>query len=93
MIQQEIKVATDACLFMGQDRCGRRVVRDGRGMCGARFSDRAVAIRFAMYSSQSRPESVIVLPEGLELDSVFARPFRQSACAPASRRAKRRVPL
>ncbi|MGO9419345.1 hypothetical protein [Roseiarcus sp.] len=71
MIQQDIKVATDACLFIGQDRCGRWVVRDGRGMCGGLFADRTAAIRFAMYECQSRPQSVIMLPVGLELDSLL----------------------
>lgn len=74
MVPQDIKVATNACLFIGQDRCGRWVVRDGRGMCGGLFADRTAAIRFAMYECQSRPQSVIMLPEGLELDPAFALP-------------------
>jgi hypothetical protein len=72
MIHQDIKVATDACLFIGQDRCGRWVVKDGRGLCGGLFADRTAAIRFAMYECQSRPQSVIMLPEGLDLDSTFS---------------------
>jgi len=72
MIHQDIKVATDACLFIGQDHCGHWVVKDGRGLCGGLFADRTAAIRFAMYECQSRPQSVIMLPDGLELDSTFA---------------------
>jgi hypothetical protein len=50
MIQQNIKAASavGSCLFIGQDRCGRWVVKDARSVCGGLFSDRAAAIRFAM---------------------------------------------
>ena len=85
MIQQDIKAATTvgSCLFIGQDRCGRWVVKDARGACGRLFADRTAAIRFAMYECQRRPQSVIMLPDGLELDSMLDI----DACdAPASRR-------
>ena len=49
MTQQSIKAATTgSCLFIGQDRCGRWVVRDEWRMCGVVFSNRTAAIRFAM---------------------------------------------
>jgi hypothetical protein len=71
MIQQDIKAATavGACLFIGQDRCGRWVVKDAQSLCGGLFTNRAEAIRFAMYECQRRPQSVIMLPNGLELDA------------------------
>jgi hypothetical protein len=74
MIQQNIKAATTvgSCLFIGQDRCGRWVVRDARSTCGGLFADRTAAIRFAMYECQRRPQSVIMLPDGLELDATFS---------------------
>jgi hypothetical protein len=77
MIQQNIKAATSvgSCLFIGQDRCGRWVVRDARSMCGGLFADRTAAIRFAMYECERRPQSVIMLPEGLELDAIFTLPI------------------
>ena len=76
MIQQSIKAATTgSCLFIGQDRCGRWVVRDARSMCGGAFSNRTAAIRFAMYECQRRPQSVIMLPDGLELDATFTLPI------------------
>jgi hypothetical protein len=77
MIQQNIKAATTvgSCLFIGQDRCGRWVVRDARSMCGGLFADRTAAIRFAMYECERRPQSVIMLPEGLELDATFTLPI------------------
>ena len=40
MIQQSIKAATTgSCLFIGQDRCGRWVVRDAQRLCGGLFAN------------------------------------------------------
>jgi hypothetical protein len=69
MIQrQSVKAASSvgSCLFIGQDRCGRWVVRDAQSLCGGLFANRTEAIRFAMYECQRRPQSVIMLPNGLE---------------------------
>ena len=71
MIQQDIKAAGSAsltCLFIGQDHDGHWVVKDARSLCGGLFANRTEAIRFAMYECQRRPQSVIMLPDGLELD-------------------------
>jgi hypothetical protein len=71
MIHHHIKAvspANSSCLFIGQDRAGAWVVKDGRSLCGGLFANRAEAIRFAMYECQRRPQSVIMLPDGLELD-------------------------
>jgi len=71
MIQeQSIKAAsaTGSCLYIGQDRCGRWVVRDAERLCGGLFANQTEAIRFAMYECQRRPQSVMMLPNGLELD-------------------------
>ena len=71
MIQQDIKAAGAAsysCLFIGQDRTGRWVVKDAQSLCGGLFTNRSEAIRFAMYECQRRPQSVIMLPDGLELE-------------------------
>jgi hypothetical protein len=71
MIQQDIKAAPAtslSCLFIGRDRAGRWVVKDARSLCGGLFANRTEAIRFAMYECQRRPQSVIMLPDGLELD-------------------------
>jgi hypothetical protein len=77
MIQQKIKAANivGARLFIGQDRCGRWVVRDTLSMSEGLFADRTAAIRFAMYECQRRPQSVIMLPDGLELDAAFPLPI------------------
>ena len=71
MIRQHVKAASAAnssCLFIGRDGAGSWVVRDALGLCGGLFANRNEAIRFAMYECQRRPQSVIMLPDGLELD-------------------------
>jgi hypothetical protein len=71
MIHHPIKAASAAnssCLFIGQDRSGYWVVKDAQSLCGGLFVNRKEAIRFAMYECQRRPQSVIMLPDGLELD-------------------------
>ncbi len=74
MIHEDIKAATpvgSSCLYIGQNRVGQWVVRDARSLCGGLFENRTEAIRFAMYECQRRPQSVIMLPDGLELDLGF----------------------
>jgi hypothetical protein len=78
MIQQDIKAAPAAslsCLFIGRDRAGHWVVKDARSLCGGLFANRTEAIRFAMYECQRRPQSVIMLPDGLELDAALTSPI------------------
>ena len=43
MIQQDVKAASAAhssCLFIGQDRGGRWVVKDAQSLCGGLFANR-----------------------------------------------------
>ena len=71
MIHQHVKTSSAvnaSCLFIGQDRGGHWVVKDAQSLCGGLFANRNEAIRFAMYECQRRPQSVIMLPNGLELD-------------------------
>src|ERR1700689_5477596 len=71
IIQKEVKAASAASysrLFIGQDRSGHWVVKDAQSLCGGLFTNRTEAIRFAMHECQRRPQSVIMLPHGLELD-------------------------
>ena len=87
MIQQDIRAAGAArlsCLFIGRDRSGRWVVKDARSLCGGLFTNRTEAIRFAMLECQRRPQSVIMLPDGLELDGPLDE---DHASDPAKRRA------
>ena len=87
MIQQDIKAAGAArlsCLYIGQDHDGHWVVKDARSLCGGLFANRTEAIRFAMYECQRRPQSVVMLPDGLELDGPLAE---DPMSDPAKRRA------
>ncbi len=87
MIQQDIKAAGAArlsCLLIGQDHDGHWVVKDARSLCGGLFANRTEAIRFAMYECQRRPQSVIMLPDGLEFDGPLAE---DPMSGPAKRRA------
>jgi hypothetical protein len=87
MIRQHIKAASAAnysCLFIGQDRKGHWIVKDAQSLCGGLFANRTEAIRFAMYECQRRPQSVIMLPNGLELDGLLDE---QETTDPAKRRA------
>jgi len=54
--------------LIGQDRRGRWVAQDQRGLCGGLFVNRAEAIRYAMFESGRRPQAVIMVPGFLELD-------------------------
>ena len=86
MIHQHIQAAgaeSHSSLFIGQDRAGHWVVKDARSLCGGLFASRTEAIRFAMYECQRRPQSVIMLPEGFELDGQLDE---QPGSGPAKRR-------
>jgi hypothetical protein len=87
MIHQNIRAAQASSLsrlFIGRDRDGHWMVKDARSRCGGLFANRIEAIRFAMYECQRRPQSVIMLPDGLELDGPFND---RRAGGPAKRRA------
>jgi hypothetical protein len=73
-----------SCLYIGQERSGSWVVKDARSATARRFAERAAAIRFAMYECQRRPQSVIMLPGGLELDDLAETDHRSAS---ANRRA------
>ena len=58
-----------SCLFIGRDRKNWHwIVKDARSLCGGLFTNRTEAIQFATVECQRRPQSVIMLPDGLELD-------------------------
>ncbi len=84
MIDEDIKAAAPVGsprLYIGQNRVGRWVVVDARRLCGGLFENRTEAIRFAMYECQRRPQSVIMLPQGLELDLALAVDPKMSRAA------------
>ena len=87
MIQHDVRATgggRSSCLFIGRNRSGRWVVKDARSLCGGLFTNRTEAIRFAMLECQRRPQSVIMLPDGLELDGPLDQ---ERASDPAKRRA------
>ena len=72
------------CRLIGQDRLGRWVVRDTRRLRSRIFVERAEAIRFAMFESMRSPQSVIMMPYGLDSDVVLddvARDGLKTRCA------------
>jgi hypothetical protein len=71
-------------LFIGQDHCGRWVVRDAQNLRGGLFANQKEAIRYAMYERQRRPQSVIMRPSGLELGAALDGGASRN---PANRRA------
>ena len=70
-------------LFMiGQDCRGNWVVRDSKGIRGGLFVDRAAALRFVRFENGDRPQAVVVVSDGLELElsrKPDAAPHRQLA--------------
>jgi hypothetical protein len=64
-----------ADLFLiGKNSRGNWVVQDPRGMRGGLFVDRTQALKFAMSENGGRPQAVIMVPDGLELD-MSAKPL------------------
>ena len=67
MIHQDIKAASAAgasCLHKHRTKAGPGRPRRRRGGLSGNRTD---AIRFAVYECQRRPQSVTMLPDGLEL--------------------------
>ena len=73
-----------SCLFIGRVGAAAGLVKDARSLCGGLFTNRTEAIRFAMVECQRRPQSVIMLPDGLELDGPLSD---DRLSEPAKRRA------
>jgi hypothetical protein len=69
---------TLAPFLIGKNRHGDWVVQDTSGLRGGLFVDRAQALKFAMWECGNRPQAVIMVPGGLELD-MRARPPRELA--------------
>jgi hypothetical protein len=69
---------TLAPFLIGKNRHGDWVVQDTSGLRGGLFVDRTQALKFAMWECGNRPQAVIMVPEGLELD-MSAKPSRELA--------------
>ena len=59
---------TPAPFLIGKNRRGNWVVQDASGLRGGLFVDRTHALKFAMSENGNRPQAVIMVPDGLELD-------------------------
>jgi hypothetical protein len=68
--------------MIGQDRRGNWVVQDQKGVRGGLFVDRAAALRFVRFENGDRPQAVVMVSDGLELElsrKPDAAPRRQPA--------------
>ncbi|MBX9830267.1 MAG: hypothetical protein K2Y27_35380 [Xanthobacteraceae bacterium] len=54
--------------LIGRNSRGQWVVREQGGLCGGLFVSRAEAVKYAMYETGRRPQAVIMVPGGLELN-------------------------
>ena len=54
--------------LIGRNSRGQWVVRDERGLCGGLFVNRNEALHFAMFENGNRPQAVVMVPDGLELN-------------------------
>jgi hypothetical protein len=63
-------------MFMiGRDSQGHWVVQDQGGLHGGLFVDRAQALKFALFENGHRPQAIVMVPDGLELN-MSGRPTR-----------------
>jgi len=68
--------------MIGRDRRGNWVVQDQKGVRGGLFVDRAAALRFVRFENGDRPQAVVMVSDGLELElsrKPDAAPRRQPA--------------
>ena len=54
--------------MIGRDRRGNWVVQDQKGVRGGLFVDRAAALRFVRFENGDRPQAVVMVSDGLELE-------------------------
>jgi hypothetical protein len=66
--------------LIGKDSRGNWVVQDQRGLRGGLFVNRNEALKFALFENGNRPQAVIMVAGGLELN-MSGKPL---AYAPAS---------
>ena len=59
---------THNLFLIGKNRRGAWVVRDQRRMHGGLFVTREDALRYALFENGRRPQAVVMVPGGLELD-------------------------
>jgi hypothetical protein len=69
--------------FIGRDSRGNWVVQDQRGLCGGLFVDRKQALKFALFENGNRPQAVVMVAGGLELN-MSGKPFAVAQSVPGS---------
>jgi hypothetical protein len=57
-----------APFLIGKNSRGNGVVQDTNGLRGGLFVDRTQVLKFALFENGNRPQAVIMVPDGLELD-------------------------
>ena len=60
--------STSESFLIGKNKRGNWVVQDQKGLCGGLFTDRAAALKFAMFEKGTHPRAVIMVPGIFELD-------------------------
>jgi hypothetical protein len=66
--KQEPPSSKSSLFFIGKDSRGNWVVQDQQHRCGGLFTDRAEALRFALFENGHRPQAVVMVPGIFELD-------------------------
>jgi hypothetical protein len=77
--------------FIGKNSRGNWVVQDQQHLSGGLFIDRAAALRFALFDNGNQPQSVIMVPDVLELDLNGSPRITQQPQAPADASRERRA--
>jgi hypothetical protein len=95
MNKQEPPSARPHCkstlFFIGKNSRGNWVVQDQQHLAGGLFIDRAAALRFALFENGNQPQSVIMVPDVLELDLSGSPRITQQQQAPADASRERRA--
>jgi hypothetical protein len=55
-------------VFIGKDRGGHWVAQEQNGLYGGLFVNRAQAFKYALFENGHRPEMIVELSRGIELD-------------------------
>jgi hypothetical protein len=79
-------------LFMvGQDTRGNWVVQDQKGMRGGLFVNREAALRYVRSENGFRPQAVVMISDGIELDMKRNAAMVQRVDTTSDRANRRRI--
>jgi len=59
---------SSSLFFIGKDSRGNWIVQDQSGRCGGLFISRKEALKFALFENGNRPQAVVMVAGGLELN-------------------------